>query len=202
MTGAAGTCSAEPPPAVASSLSSTRSEERMRWFSPLLTGVLAALYFLTFTGFARFFAPAAVPSSVGSVHLWAGIVFLLPYALFQIAHGRRVWRYRGAFHFWLGIASAATLLLTVATGIVFPLIADSSGLVLLSHVLLSFAFLIVIAAHLAVVAARALPRLGTAGMSKRSLWLALVIGPACVALIGGVVLFFPLPLGSGAGTVP
>ena len=164
--------------------------EAARWRAPLLWGVFAALYLLTFTGFARFFARPLVPEDLGSAHLWVGVATLLPYSVYQLRHFRRAWRYRGAFHFWLGVGAMATFLLTVLSGVIEPLFGDTpQGTVMLAHVLASFAFLIILSAHLAVVGWREVAR---RTVTMPCIWSASVFRPGVLGLIGTALLWWAL----------
>lgn len=192
MTLATPACAGDPPVCSGrNALPDTRTiAAAARWRAPLLCVVLAVLYLLSFTGFARFFARPIVPESLGPAHLWIGVATLLPLAVYQIGHVRRALPFWGAFHFWLGVGAMATFLLTVLSGLIEPIFGDTpQGTIMLAHVLASFAFLIVLSAHLAVVGWREMAR---RTVTSAFLWRRSVLLPGALGLFGTALLWWAL----------
>lgn len=132
---------------------SVSSSRQTRWRSPLLWAVIALFVFLNFSGFALFFARPWISNSqaLGNLHIIAGIITLLPYGVYQMAHVRRVQGFRGLAHYKLGLCTMASFLLASLSG-AWMIDPGVSQFVKLLHLMSSFAFLVFLTAHLIAVA--------------------------------------------------
>ncbi|MBX7145352.1 MAG: hypothetical protein K1X79_12945 [Oligoflexia bacterium] len=130
-----------------------RSMSTNSWRSLLLQATLTYLWFLSVSGFALFFARPFLASStnMAQAHWLLGIAGLLPYSVYQLRHYRHVRSYTGQVHYQVGLCLLGSTLLTIITGIALIWVQDGSDALALAHVMTSFALLILLVAHLALV---------------------------------------------------
>ena len=137
--------------------------KRMRWRAPLLLALLLLFVIETLTGFFIFFAMKMISGVevIGLVHSIFGLFLIPVFFTYQIAHFSRVRNLKGHLHYYLGLASLATFLIVLISGVpVLPFLPESlvfNKIIRLVHVVSSFAFLICLAGHLILVARSILP---------------------------------------------
>lgn len=138
-----------------------------RWRAALVTVTLHGLMFLSVSGYLIFFYGAFIDARarIGEVHWIAGLVFAVPYAIYQLRHYLRNRNYADRLHFKLGLASFVSLTLTILSGVIliFDMPAATVLIVDLVHVVVGFALLILLSAHLVLVAKITVERLARAG---------------------------------------
>lgn len=115
--------------------------------------MLALFLLLIVSGFGLFFARPWIqdPTALGGAHLYLALAVLLPYWTYQRAHLRRVTKLSSQLHYKLGLLSMWTFVLSGLSGgwIVAP---DPGGIIRLTHLMSSFAFMVLLITHLIVVA--------------------------------------------------
>jgi len=135
----------------------TLSERQRRWRAPLVTSVLYLLMFESVSGFLLFFFGPFLPTTegLGALHWWIGVLFLLPYSVYQLRHYLRIKVHKGKFHFNLGLSSFVFMCIVVVSGIAMWAAGSRTTtyyvLVDLIHIVIGFALLIMISSHLILV---------------------------------------------------
>lgn len=129
-----------------------------RWRSPLVSLALAGLSFALVTGSVLLFFGSFVARREywGLVHWLLAMLALLPYALYQWRHWLRVRQYVQQTHYRVGLHSFFMVCGTVVTGLVLllPLAADGIAYTVadLAHMYCGFVFVLLVSAHLTLVA--------------------------------------------------
>ncbi len=163
-----------------------------RWRAVPLWLSLAGFSFGTWTGAALLFFGAFLPERQRLIdwHWIAGLAMLAPYSIYQLRHYLRVRGWTGRAHFNVGLATFCSVVALLLSGI--PLIFMQTGgtwfeALDLAHILVSFAFLILICAHLALVTRLTLAKQGETPSQisalravKLALWLPPIIGLAAL----------------------
>jgi hypothetical protein len=135
----------------------TLSDRQRRWRAPLVTSVVHLLMFESMSGFLLFFFGPFLPTTegLGTLHWWIGVLFLLPYTVYQLRHYLRVASHQGKFHFNLGLSSFAFMCVVVLSGILMWAAGSRTTtyyvVVDLVHIVIGFALLIMISSHLVLV---------------------------------------------------
>lgn len=158
------------------------------WKSPLLFITLSYLWFLSISGFALFFGrPFLSPVALlARAHWLLGLVGLLPYLAYQIAHYKRVQHYHGQILYQVGLCLLGCTFLTVITGVALIWINEGTRTLALAHVMTSFALLILLVSHLALVTRQSLRRVH-ASMYYKQLLQTLAL-PVLLGLVGTLIL--------------
>ncbi len=164
-----------------------------RWSSSLLRLTLAALVVATVTGSLLLFFGAFLPRTAPVVLLhWIAAAVSVPlWAGYLLRHYLRVRRGGRPLHFYVGVATFGTLLLTVLTGVplIFPRFAPSAqSLTDLVHTYASFVVLFVLTAHLMLVTRVAGAAAGAPAIrgAVRTTLLWLTVAASLVAVAGGI----------------
>ena len=135
----------------------TLSDRQRRWRAPLVTAVLYLIMFESVSGFLLFFFGPflATTEGLGELHWWVGVLFLLPYGVYQLRHYQRVTVHSGKFHFNLGLSSFACMCVVIISGVLMWLAGSRETLyyvvVDLVHIVIGFALLIMLSSHLVLV---------------------------------------------------
>ncbi len=163
-----------------------------RWRAPMLNLVFNLVMFESLSGFLLFFARGFLsnPALLGAAHWWLGLVFAVPYSLYQWRHYQRVRGFNDVLQYQLGLTSFFTMAAVILSGVILYFLArDTLGytIVDLFHIMLGFAFLILITSHLVLVyrvGERESSARGAAGFRVlvlgRALWVPLGIGTLLV----------------------
>ena len=129
-----------------------------RWRSPLVAIALAGLAFALVSGSVLLFLGSCVERRDywSLVHWLLAMVALVPYAIYQWRHWLRVRQYVQQTHYRVGLHSFFLVCGTVITGLVLllPLAADGTTytVVDLAHMFCGFVFVLLVSAHLTLVA--------------------------------------------------
>ncbi len=178
-----------------SSLPSTTPGSRERWRALLLSLVFNLLMFESLSGFVLFFARGflSAPQLLGAAHWWLGVLLAVPYSIYQWRHYLRVRGFSDVLQYQVGLTSFVTLLIVIISGLVLYFLDREMAayvIVDLIHIMLGFAFLILISTHLVLVyrvgarenAAKGVPGF-RAMVLARVLWLPLVLSTALVTAV-------------------
>ncbi len=144
-----------------------------RWRSPLIAITLAGLLTALLSGSVLLFFPlaAATRDYWVLVHWLLAALVLVPYSLYQIRHYLRVREQVRQTHYRVGLHSFYLLCGGVITGLllVTPLRSGTGiySAVDLAHIFFSYAFALLLSAHLTLVALRAVS-LAAAGDTERT----------------------------------
>lgn len=134
--------------------------QTQRWRSPLAVITVAGLFVALLTGSVLLFfmLTAATRDYWILVHWSLAALLLLPYAIYQLRHYLRVRAYVRQTHYRVGLHSFFLLCGAVLTGLllVLPLRSGSTSYsaVDLVHIFFSYAFTLLVSAHLTLVALR------------------------------------------------
>lgn len=129
-----------------------------RWRSPLVAIALAGLAFALVSGSVLLFLGSFVERRDywSLVHWLLAMVALVPYAIYQWRHWLRVRQYVQQTHYRVGLHAFYLVCGTVVTGLVLllPLTADGTTytVVDLAHMFCGFVFVLLVSAHLTLVA--------------------------------------------------
>ncbi len=173
--------------------SSREARLAARWSSSLLRLTLAGLIVATVTGSLLLFFGAFLPRTAPVVQLhWITAAIAVPlWAAYLLRHYLRVRRGGRPFHFYVGVATFCTLLITVVTGVplIFPSFAVAARwLIDLVHTYASFVVLFVLTAHLMLVTRVADAAAGAPAIrgAVRTTLLWLTVAAGLVAVGGGI----------------
>lgn len=165
-----------------------------RWRSPLILVTLGGLLLALLTGSVLLFfgMPRARREYWILVHWLVAMIALVPYALYQLRHWLRVREHAKLTHYRAGLHAFYTICGTVLTGLplVLPL-EDGTRLytiVDLAHIFFGFVFVLLVSAHLTLVAVLTVTRTPDSELQHaRAAVRYLVVGAAGIALAGLVV---------------
>ena len=112
--------------------------------------------FESLSGFLLFFARGFLsnPELLGDVHWWLGLVFAVPYSIYQWRHYIRVRGFKDVLQYQIGLTSFFTMAAVILSGVILYFLTRdtlSHTVVDLFHIMLGFAFLILITSHLVLV---------------------------------------------------
>ena len=113
--------------------------------------------FESVSGFLLFFFGPFLPTieGLGTLHWWIGILFLLPYTVYQLRHYLRVVSHQGKFHFNLGLSSFVFMCIVIVSGVLMWLAGSRTTtyyvIIDLVHIVIGFALLIMLSSHLVLV---------------------------------------------------
>lgn len=96
------------------------------------------------------------------LHWIIGLIFFVPYVKYQIDHYRGNLKFAAQLHYKIGLATLASVIIVSISGALL-LVKPTSQLIDMLHILSGFAFLVCIAAHLALVIRLRLLRSGKGG---------------------------------------
>ena len=166
-----------------------------RWRAPLLNLVFNLLMFESLSGFLLFFTRGFLgnPELLGAVHWWAGLAFAAPYSVYQWRHYTRVRGFKDVLQYQVGLSGFFTMAAVIISGIVLYFLTRDTTvytIVDLIHIMMGFAFLILISTHLVLVYRVGERESRAEGRAEgfrpmvlgRALWVPLVIG--ILAVIG------------------
>lgn len=128
-----------------------------RWRAPLVNLLFYLIMIESMTGFALYFFGHLIPGLeiLGEVHWWLGVVFIVPYAVYQLRHYLRVANFKGRLHFYLGLTTFIFMTATILSGVwLWWVLRDNpvpADWIVLVHVVIGFALLCIISGHLTVV---------------------------------------------------
>lgn len=95
-----------------------QSPQARRLRSPLLIALWALLAIESLGGLVIFVVALVGGGRPGeTLHVWAGLAMVPVYAWYQVAHWRRVRPWRGRVHDTLGLIAAASMVVTLASGL-------------------------------------------------------------------------------------
>lgn len=142
-----------------------------RWRSPLVAFALAGLAFSLVSGSVLLFFGSFVARRDywGFVHWALAMLALLPYALYQWRHWLRVRQYVQQTHYRVGLQAFFLVCGTVLTGLVLlPLAPGGTAYTVadLAHMFCGFVFVLLLSAHLTLVALLTTARAPDAGKSR------------------------------------
>jgi hypothetical protein len=175
-----------------SSTSDAMTARWARWRAPMLNLVFNLVMFESLSGFLLFFARGFLsnPQLLGAAHWWLGLVLAVPYSVYQWRHYRRVRGFNDVLQYQIGLTSFFTMAAVIVSGVIlYFLTRDTLGhtVVDLFHIMLGFAFLILITSHLVLVfrvGERESRARGARGFRAlvlgRALWVPLAIGTLLV----------------------
>lgn len=129
-----------------------------RWRSPLVSLALAGLSFALVSGSVLLFFGSFVARREywGLVHWLLAMLALVPYALYQWRHWLRVRQYVQQTHYRVGLHAFFMVCGTVVTGLVLllPLVPGGTAYTVadLAHMYCGFVFVLLVSAHLTLVA--------------------------------------------------
>lgn len=155
-----------------------------RWRSPLVTLALAGLAFALVSGSVLlFFGSFVARRDYWSLVHWAlAMVALLPYAIYQWRHWLRVRQYVQQTHYRVGLQAFFLVVGTVITGLVLllPLAPDGTTYTVmdLAHMFFGFVFVLLLSAHLTLVALLTTARAPEAAKTRARAsvtWLSVVV---------------------------
>jgi hypothetical protein len=134
----------------------TTAGSYLRWRALLLSVVFNLFMFESLSGFVLFFTRGLlpVPDSLGAAHWWLGVVLSVPYSIYQWRHYMRVRGFRDVLQYQVGLITFFIMAAVVVSGVVlyFATRGTTSYTVIdLFHIMLGFAFLILISSHLVLV---------------------------------------------------
>ena len=163
-----------------------------RWRSPLILVTLGALLFALLSGSVLLFfgMPRARREYWVLVHWLAAMAALVPYALYLWRHWQRVREHARLTHYRVGLHAFIIICGTVLTGLplVLPLEAGTRAytIVDLAHIFFGFVFVLLVSAHLTLVAVLTVTRAagGDEVRQARAAVRRLLIGATLVALAG------------------
>ena len=133
------------------------SDRQRRWRAPLVTVVIYLLMFESLSGFVLFFFGPFVGdiAGLGALHWWLGVGFLGPYGIYQLRHYLRVRNQAGRFHFRVGLSTFLLMTTVIISGVLMWFAESRTsnyyGWVDLTHIMVSFALLIMLSSHLVLV---------------------------------------------------
>ncbi len=163
-----------------------------RWRSPLVIVTLGGLLFALLTGSVLLFfgMPRARREYWILVHWLGAMIVLVPYALYQLRHWQRVRAHARRTHYRVGLHAFFVICGAVLTGL--PLVAPLEGgtrayaIVDLVHIFFGFVFVLLVCAHLALVAVYTVMQSGPEDEVRRahSAVRYLTVGASLVALVG------------------
>jgi hypothetical protein len=170
-----------------------------RWRAPPLVASLAGFALALVTGCLLLFFGNLLDERVywGLAHWLTAMLALLPYAVYQYRHWRRVRRHAQQTHYRVGLHAFFTTVGTLATGLVLllPTLARESTAWLvadLAHMFFGFVFVMLLSAHLTLVALVSVSRAGErVADSRRAIRFALVAAAVVTASL--VLLLVVLP---------
>ena len=172
-----------------------RGVQIAKWHAWLLRVVIYGFVFGSISGFVLFFYGSFLGSTsrLILVHWVLGLVFLLPYIIYQLRHYLSVRVFSGQLHYRVGLFTFFSVCVMSLSGI--PLIFDlDTGrlrtIIDMTHIVSSFAFLCFISAHLVLVARITARRARAEGgdvsglfprLSRLVLWVPLAV--SCVLVV-------------------
>ena len=168
----------------------TTAGSYVRWRALLLSVVFNLFMFESLSGFILFFSRGLVPipDSLGAVHWWLGVVLVVPYSIYQWRHYMRVRGFNDVLQYQVGLMTFFIMAIVIVSGVAlyFASRGNTAYLVIdLFHIMLGFAFLILISSHLVLVyrvGARESAAKGVAGFRAmvlvRAVWLPLATATA------------------------
>lgn len=174
---------------------STTPGSRLRWRALLLNVVFNLFMFESLSGFLLFFTRGflSAPELLGTVHWWLGVVVAVPYSIYQWRHYMRVRGFSDVLQYQIGLSSFFAMAIVIVSGVaVYFATRGTTAFVVIDliHIMLGFAFLILITSHLVLVyrvGARENAAKGVAGFKNmvlvRSLWLPLATATALTVAI-------------------
>ena len=171
----------------------TTAGSYIRWRALLLSVVFNLFMFESLSGFILFFSRGILPmpASLGATHWWLGVVLVVPYSIYQWRHYLRVRGFNDVLQYQVGLITFFTMAFVVISGVVLYFATRgtmSYTIIDLFHIMLGFAFLILISSHLVLVyrvGARESAAKGVKGFHAmvlfRALWLPLTTATALTA---------------------
>lgn len=165
-----------------------------RWRAPLLNLVFNLLMFESLSGFLLFFTRGFLPNPdlLSAAHWWLGVVVAVPYSIYQWRHYLRVRAFNDRLQYQIGLNSFFAMVIVIISGLVLYFLSRGTlayVVVDLIHIMLGFAFLILISSHLVLVyrvgARESAAQNGQRfrhSVLVRTLWLPTIIGT--LAIIG------------------
>jgi len=167
----------------------------LRWRTLLLSLVFNLFMFESLSGFVLFFTRGFLPAldALGAVHWWLGVVMAVPYSIYQWRHYMRVRGFNDVLQYQVGLLTFFTMAVVIISGVVLYFATRETNayvVIDLFHIMLGFAFLILISSHLVLVyrvGARESAAKGVAGFRAmvlvRALWLPLATATALTVAV-------------------
>ena len=166
-----------------------------RWRAPALNLVFNLLMFESLSGFLLFFTRGFLPNPelLGAAHWWLGVAFAVPYSIYQWRHYARVRGFKDVLQYQVGLTSFFFMSGVIVSGVILYFLTRGDlvyTIVDLVHIMLGFAFLVLISTHLVLVyriGDRESAQRGVRGFARmalgRSLWVPLIIGTLAVTAL-------------------
>lgn len=173
----------------------TAAGSNLRWRALLLSLVFNLFMFESLSGFVLFFTRGFLPTTdlLGAVHWWLGVVMAVPYSIYQWRHYMRVRGFTDVLQYQVGLFTFFSMAVVIISGVVlYFATAESKAYVVIDlvHIMLGFAFLILISSHLVLVyrvGAREGAAKGVKGFHTmvlvRALWLPLATATALTVAV-------------------
>ncbi len=169
------------------------SDQIRRWRAPLVVLALTALSYALVSGSVLLFFGSFVASREywGFTHWLLAMIGLVPYALYQLRHYLRVRQYVQQTHYRVGLHSFFMICGTVLSGLglLLPLAVDGTTYTVmdLAHMFFGFVFVLLVSAHLTLVALLTMSRAPEAEKSRARASVSYLA--AAVSVLTIVVLF-------------
>jgi hypothetical protein len=134
----------------------TTAGSYLRWRALLLSIVFNLFMFESLSGFVLFFSRGlvSVPASMGAFHWWLGVALCVPYSVYQWRHYMRVRGFKDVLQYQVGLITFFIVAAVVVSGVLLYFATRGTGsytVIDLFHIMLGFAFLILISSHLVLV---------------------------------------------------